>query len=109
MPSVAPNLCWRCHRAKPCLCAAKRDRKRGTPAQRGYDSLHRQLRVIVLRRDPVCKICNRAPSTVSEHIVPIEQGGATTLDNLQGACATCANRKTVTKDGGRRTWGSRYV
>jgi 5-methylcytosine-specific restriction protein A len=60
------------------------------------------LQGIVVRRDPVCKICNRNPSTVADHIVP-HRGNwdlFTSLSNLQGLCAACHSEKTAREDGG---------
>lgn len=67
---------------------------------RGYDRYHRKLRTIVLQRDPLCKLCPiyRAgqlvnPATQADHITPLSKGGESSLDNLQGACSFCNNRK----------------
>ena len=56
----------------------------------------------MLHRDPICKLCNRAPLTDADHILPRSRGGEDTLENLQGLCHTCHSRKTVREDGG---WG----
>jgi 5-methylcytosine-specific restriction enzyme A len=54
-----------------------------------------KLRAMVLRREPVCRICHEEPSTDADHIVPIRAGGAKwSLDNLQGACHGCHSKKT---------------
>jgi 5-methylcytosine-specific restriction protein A len=46
----------------------------------------------VLERDPVCRMCNAAPSTVADHLVPIRDGGARfDLSNGRGVCAPCHN------------------
>lgn len=60
------------------------------------------LRYVTLARDPICKICNRAPSTVADHIVPYKGiwDLFTDLSNLQGICAPCHDRKTALEDGG---------
>ena len=54
----------------------------------------RAVRMRVLRRDPMCKICGTKPSTVVDHIIPVSRGGRL-LDplNLQGACWDCNSRK----------------
>lgn len=59
----------------------------------------RALRKAVLARDPVCKTrgCGR-PSTHADHIVPRSRGGADTVDNCRGLCASCHNRRSA---GGR--------
>ena len=50
------------------------DRRRGTSSERGYDARHRRWRLMVLRRDPVCRMCRREPSSVADHIRPIRRG-----------------------------------
>lgn len=71
---------------------------RPTTAQRGYDSVWRALRLMVLRREPLCRRCGHEASQV-DHIRPIRQGGAR-LDpeNLQALCHSCHSRKTRTED-----------
>lgn len=82
------------------------DQRRGSAASRGYGHTWRKLRLLVLRRDPVCtigKICGgTAPSTEVDHIVPKRAGGEDREDNLQGACKACHSWKTATEDG---RWG----
>jgi hypothetical protein len=52
----------------------------------------------ILRRDPVCQIAvlceGRAPSTEVDHVIPIQQGGDESDENLQGACHADHSRKT---------------
>jgi len=79
------------------------DRQRGSPSKRGYGARHRRWRALILERDPWCKACGREPSTVADHIVPIARGGARfDLNNGQGMCEPCHNRKTAKEDG---RWG----
>lgn len=43
----------------------------------------------------VCRMCQVAPSTDVDHIVPINQGGSfLSRDNLQGLCRRCHLSKT---------------
>lgn len=60
------------------------------------------LRVLVLARDPICKICNRYASTIADHIKPHRGNWElfTDLNNLQGLCKSCHDTKTATEDGG---------
>jgi 5-methylcytosine-specific restriction protein A len=64
----------------------------------------RRLRVRVLREEPVCRVCGRAPSTQVDHIRPHDGDVYLFADraNCQGVCAPCHSRKTATEDGG---WG----
>ena len=78
------------------------ERQRGTSAQRGYGGQWRQIRKLVLLRDPICKLCGQAPSIEADHIKPRSQGGTDDPSNLQGACKPCHSRKTAVSDG---RWG----
>lgn len=57
---------------------------------------------MVLARDPICKKCNRCPSTHADHIKPHKGDWALFCDmaNLQGLCASCHSKKTAGEDGG---------
>lgn len=60
----------------------------------------RKLRLMILQREPLCKECEKKNRFVSavvvDHILPINKGGAKlSLDNLQGLCTTCHNRKSA--------------
>ena len=73
--------------------------RRGTSAQRGYDSRHRTWAREVLRRSPVCVDCG-APSTIADHQVPFRDVPERKYDvaNGVGRCHQCSGRK----DGGIR-------
>ena len=60
-----------------------------------YSARWKRLRKMVLCRDPICKICNRRASTSVDHIIPVTQGGKEEMDNLQGLCEKCHNRKSA--------------
>jgi 5-methylcytosine-specific restriction protein A len=64
---------------------------RPSAAARGYGHHWRMTRARFLRACPTCELCG-APATVAHHIVPLEDGGADTWDNLQALCAACHNR-----------------
>lgn len=61
----------------------------------------RELRAQCIRRDVLCSTpgCGRF-SVIADHIVPRAQGGADTLANLRGCCASCHSRVTAKADGG---------
>ena len=80
-----------------------RDKKRGSAHSRGYNRQHQKWRLLVLRRDPICKIARFcegfAQSTEADHIKPIRAGGERfSLSNGQGACKSCHAWKTATED-----------
>jgi 5-methylcytosine-specific restriction enzyme A len=72
------------------------DRARRGDPNRIYDSARwRKLRLIVLRRQPVCMACSEFPSTVADHIIPIRDSGRPwDLENIQGLCSKCHGEKT---------------
>lgn len=65
--------------------------------KRGYIS--KKMRYLVFERDNfICRACGRSPEkdgvTLSpDHIVPVEWGGETTLENLQSLCRECNEGK----------------
>jgi 5-methylcytosine-specific restriction enzyme A len=79
---------------------SKYDRGRGSSTERGYGHTWRKLRLMVLRRDPLCvdpfKVGCVAASLHADHIIPKRAGGTDSLeDNLQGLCGGCHTRKTL--------------
>lgn len=48
---------------------------------------------ILAENNGLCKICNRAPATTLDHILPKRAGGSNEQHNLQGACFDCNNKK----------------
>lgn len=76
----------------------KRDRaydgKRGTSAQRGYDARWERIRLMKLRENPLCEICDGngiiTEATEVHHIVPIGDGGEIyAIRNLMSLCHSC--------------------
>ena len=60
----------------------------------------RKLRQIVLHKHPICVMCEQknryTTANTIDHILPINKGGAKlSLENLQGLCSTCHNRKSA--------------
>lgn len=70
----------------------------GYERPRGWDRTRRR----VLRRDPTCSSCHRAPSTEVDHVVPEHLGGSHREDNLQGLCRACHARKTAAETAAAR-------
>lgn len=61
-----------------------------------------RLQPMVLRRDPICVLCNRAVSRIADHIVPFKGIWELFVDltNLRGVCKECHDKKTASQDGG---------
>jgi len=69
--------------------------RRGSAARRGYGPAHHAWRERILGLDPLCRGCERVPSTHAEHVEPWQQGGEQFSEaNGQGCCASCANYKS---------------
>lgn len=49
---------------------------------------------MILNRDPICMVCQQAPSTAVDHITPKARGGDDADTNLQGICSRCHQTKT---------------
>lgn len=90
----------------PANAAKEKDKfRRATdePWRKWYNTAHwRNLRTIVLARDPICTECHRAASTVADHKIPHKGVWALFVDllNLRGVCKACHDKKTATFDGG---------
>lgn len=69
---------------------------RNKEADKFYQSKEwKAVRAIAKARQPFCVACGK-PTEIIDHIVPIEYGGAAlNLDNLQGLCRSCHNKKTA--------------
>lgn len=83
--------------------ARKADRDRGTATERGYTSRGHRLvfREGVLARDPICKLCLRAPSTIADHH-PLSRRELLDLGldpndptRGRGLCKACHDRETA--------------
>lgn len=76
--------------------------ERPSSSERGYGATWQRLRLIILRRDPICQdpfgihatLHEVAPSTDVDHIVAKRDGGQDEESNLQGLCHSCHSHKT---------------
>lgn len=69
--------------------------ERGTSTERGYGWRWQQIRAMILRRDPVCTICQARPAVEVDHIVAKAFGGGDEDTNLRGVCRGCHKAKTA--------------
>lgn len=79
-----------------------RDRERVRRKGR-WSARWQRLRLLVIKRDWVCQSCGHPLDHDSpvDHIVAVARGGAEyDMDNLQGLCKWCHDKKTVAEDGG---------
>ena len=62
--------------------------------KRGYGAVWQRIRLVVLERDPWCCHCRTQPSVDVDHVKPKAAGGTDELENLQGICKACHQKKT---------------
>ena len=75
----------------------KQHESRPSASARGYGRMHQRWRLLILSCDPICKMCDREPSTEADHI----DGDNTNLaeSNGQGLCKSCHGSKTREQTG----------
>jgi 5-methylcytosine-specific restriction protein A len=84
-----------CASCRPAIARLDRE-QRGTSWARGYRTRWRKLRAVVLARDPICTICQQAPSEAVDHIVPVapnENPEDVEVEDLRGLCWSCHSRR----------------
>ena len=82
---------------------AQADRARGTAAERGYSGrAWTRSRRAVLRRDPVCVVCQQKPSTVADHhpvsrrdLVAQAVTDPDAPHRMRGVCGPCHSTETA--------------
>lgn len=78
---------------------AEHDARRGTSAQRGYGRRWQRLRLMFLRANPLCVMCQEegrvTAATDVDHILAKRDGGGDDWENLQALCHSCHSRKTA--------------
>jgi len=83
---------------RPCPDHRQQERDRpNVEIRRWYRTMRwRALRLVILRRDPVCVDCGELPSRHVDHRMPHRGDPRLFWDpaNLQGLCAQCHARKT---------------
>jgi len=66
------------------------DKQRGSAQQRGYTAQWNKIRKMILSREPLCRRCAREGKTTAavivHHIIPKDQGGRDSFDNLEPLC-----------------------
>src|SRR4051812_17614523 len=73
------------------------EQRRGTAAERGYSGrAWQRARRAVLMRDPICKVCGKAFSTVADHhphsrreLVAMGVRNPDAPERMRGLCAPC--------------------
>lgn len=71
---------------------------RDKDSQKFYNSGRwRRLRNYKIKKDPLCELCLKkdliAQAKIADHIIPRDEGGPDTLENLQSLCVQCERKK----------------
>lgn len=99
---MVEGICPECKKIRE----QKQDERRGTAAQRGYDSKWRKARTDYLKKHPLCVECMKegryTPATVVDHIKPHKCDKKLFWDknNWQPLCKRHHDVKTAKEDGG---------
>ena len=93
MPSSPAKVCNWCGTAYRGRCSCKNSKPLSAHA-RGYGRKWRELRSLVISRDPVCRLCQHQLTQEVDHIKRKADGGTDDLNNLQGLCRACHRDKT---------------
>lgn len=93
MPHSPAKICNWCNGSyrKACTC---KNSKRPSSHARGYGRRWRELRSLVINRDPICRQCRDHLTQEVDHIKRKADGGSDDLNNLQGLCRACHQAKT---------------
>lgn len=81
------------------------DLRRGTPAERGYDSDWRKVRDVFIQEHPLCLFCEDegkvTPAEVVDHIVSISEDPSLRLvkTNLRSLCKRHHDSRTAREQG----------
>ena len=77
------------------------DRRRGTPAERGYDAAWRKVRAAVLRDEPLCRMCKADGRVIAATRVDHVDGNPwnRARSNLRPLCESHHNRRTARDQG----------
>ena len=67
---------------------------RGTRQERGYDEKWMRLRAVALKTQPYCGVCHTTEDLTVDHIVPLSNGGTSTIDNCQVLCRVHNSKKS---------------
>jgi len=72
----------------------KRPSWEGRRGFEGYKGEYLKNRAVVLKDEPVCRICGIRPSTTVDHIIPKSKGGSDQRENLRGVCKSCHDKRS---------------
>lgn len=95
MPTRPPQFNAKSKPSKPKAWATSRKSRQA----RGYGREHEIMRDIVLREEPLCRVCQSegrvTAATIADHIKPLAEGGTGDRDNMQPICRPCHHFKTA--------------
>lgn len=78
-------------------CRRRREKSRGSSADRLYDAVWQRFRAFFLRSHPLCADCERQPAVDVHHKVKLRERPDLRLveDNCRGLCHACHARRTA--------------
>jgi hypothetical protein len=56
-------------------------------------STYRRNRALILQGSPICHYCRRRPATEADHVIEVDRGGDSSIDNLVPSCKPCNSAK----------------
>ena len=54
---------------------------------------YRRNRALILQGSPICVYCRQRPATEADHVIEVDRGGDSSLENLVPSCKPCNSRK----------------
>lgn len=96
--------------ANPEKAAEYHHRRRTRKTAAGGSFTAAEWKALVKHQNGRCLGCGKKEKLTADHIIPVEKGGSSNIDNIQGLCKPCNSRKgTKTtdyrpKDGGFIRW-----
>jgi 5-methylcytosine-specific restriction protein A len=105
-----PARAYRPYASNPTVQREKFDVQRANdPIRKLYKTgTWRATRIVIFHRDPLCRLCHKAESTIADHIIAArnyiaQHGGDPERffdeNNLQGVCKACHDAKTAKECG----------
>lgn len=77
------------HERKPWAGSTRREKTRSGWSQQ------RRAQLIIVKWQGICHLCGEAGATEVDHVEPLAEGGADSMDNLRPIHSECHKKKTA--------------